>query len=34
MNVLIRFVIAICRLPIGESAPLNCNPDLSAGCKD
>ena len=34
MDVLIRFVIAFCRPPIGESALLNCNPALSAGCKD
>jgi hypothetical protein len=34
MNVQIRFVIAICDFPLGKSAPLNCNPALSAGCKD
>jgi len=34
MNVLIRYVIAFCRPPIGESALLNCNPALSAGCKN
>jgi hypothetical protein len=34
MNVLIRFVIAFCDLPLGKSALLNCNPVLSAGCKD
>jgi hypothetical protein len=34
MNVLIRFVVAFCESPIGESAHLNGNPALSAGCKD
>ncbi len=33
MNVLIRFVIAFRRPPIGVSAHLNGNPALSAGCK-
>ena len=34
MNVLMRFVIAICELSLGKPALLNCNPALSAGCKD